>query len=327
MLQGREALDWPAQCAVRAAFFDTRRVMNLRQLEYFLAVAKARSLTLAAAELGVAQPTLTKSIRALESELGVKLFLRQPRGVELTSYGVSLQRHAQTLSVQLRDAIREMRSLQDGMSGEVTIGAGPAWLRRLLPLAVARTVERNPAIRVRVDGGFDDVLLRALGRGEVDFVVAEVPSPESAKDFKVIPLTSDRLGIACRAGHPLTRMKRVTLRRLLDYPWSMPPLSTRTTRRLRALFIAADLGPPEITVVTESMAFLVQTVLNSDAITLTVESTLGMPEAEGLRLVTVAGLEPSRVAGVVLRKDGFLSPAAEAIVEELKRICALEPTN
>ena len=301
--------------------------MHLRQLEYFLAVAKARSLTLAAAELGVAQPTLTRSMRALETELGVKLFRRQPRGVELTSYGESLFRHAETLNVQLSDAIKELRFLQDGMAGSVAIGAGPAWLRRLLPLAVARTVKRNPAIRVRVDGGFDDVLLRALSRGDVDLVVAEVPSPENAKDYKVIPLTSDRLGVACRAGHPLTRMKRVTLNHLLDYPWSMPPLSTRTTRRLRALFIAADLAPPEIAVETESMAFLVQTVLNSDAITLTVASTIDMPEAKGLRLVRVAGLEPRREAGVVLRKDGFLSPAAAAIVDELKRICALEPTN
>ena len=301
--------------------------MRLRQLEYFLAIARARSLTLAAAELGVAQPTLTKSIRALESELGVALFRRQPRGVDLTSYGETLLHHAQTLNVQLSDAIRELRSLKEGMAGSVAIGAGPAWLRRHLPLAVARAVKRNPAIRVRVDGGYDDLLLRSLRRGDVDLVVAEVPSPENAKDFTVIPLTSDKLRIACRAGHPLTRMKRVSMQHLLEYPWSMPPLSTRTTRRLRALFIAADLAPPETVIETESMAFLIQAVLNSDAITLTVASSLDMPEAKGLKLMTVAGLALRREAGVVLRKDGFLSPAAEAIVEELKSICALEPTN
>jgi DNA-binding transcriptional LysR family regulator len=301
--------------------------MRLRQLEYFLAVARARSLTMAAAELGVSQPTLTKSMRALEEELGVTLFRRQPRGVDLTSYGESLFRHVQTLNVQLNDAISELRSLQDGMSGTVTIGAGPAWLRRHLPLAVARTVRRNPAVRVRVDGGFDDVLFRALRRGDVDLVVAEIPSLEHAKDLKVIPLTSDRLRIACRAGHPLTRLKRVTMRRLLDYPWSMPPLSTHTTRRLQALFIATHLPPPENTVETESMAFLIQAVLHSDLITLTVASTLDMPEAKNLRLLSVPGITSRREAGIVLRKDGFLSPAAEAIVEELKEICAQEPTN
>jgi LysR family transcriptional regulator of gallate degradation len=301
--------------------------MNLRQLEYFLAVAQARSLTLAATELGVAQPTLTKSIRSLEGELGVSLFRRQPRGVELTPYGEILLRHARTLNVQLRDAVREMASLRGGMSGSVSIGAGPAWLRRMLPRAVALVLKRNPAIRVRVDGGFDDVLLRALRRGDVDFVVAELPAPEDARDFRVVPLTSDRLGVACRSGHPLTRLRRVPMRRLLDYPWSMPPSSTRTTRRLRALFVAADLAPPEAVTESESMAFLLQTVLNSDNLTFTVATTLDMPEARELRLLNVPALTPRRDAGIVTRRDGFLSPAAQAIVEELRRICALEPTN
>ena len=117
------------------------------------------------------------------------------------------------------------------------------------------------------------------------------------------------------------------MRHLLDYPWSMPPVATRTTRRLRALFIAADLPPPEVAIETESMAFLLQVLQNSDAVTLTVASTLSLPEAAGLKLLTVAGLAPRREAGIILRKDGFLAPAAEAVVTELKQICAREPTN
>ncbi len=194
---------------VGAAIPPTGPAMNLRQLEYFLAVAKARSMTLAAADLGVAQPTLTKSIQALEEELGVSLFRRQPRGVELTEPGASLLRHAETVNVQMRDAVREIESLRGGTSGTVAIGAGPAWLRRHLPLAVARTLNRNPAMRVRVEGGFDDILLRALRRGEVDFVVAELPTPETARDLSLTPLTSDSLGVACRRAHPLTRRRRV----------------------------------------------------------------------------------------------------------------------
>ncbi len=301
--------------------------MRLRQLEYFLSVAKARSLTLAAAELGVAQPTLTKSIRALEDELGVKLFRRQPRGVDLTSYGESLLRHAQTLNVQLRDAINELRSLKDGMSGSVTIGAGPAWLRRHLPLAVARMVKRNPAIRVRVDGGFDDVLLRALRRGEVDLVVAEIPSPENARDLKVIPLTSDRLASRLPRGPPAhshearhhaapARLSVVDAAALDAH--DAPPAGAVHRGRSAA---AGDHGGDGIDGVPDPDG-----------------AQLGYHHADrrqyarharskDLRLLTVAGLTSRREAGVVLRKDGFLSPAAEAIVDELKHICALEPTN
>lgn len=158
--------------------------MDLRRLEYFLSVAKHLSITAAAAELGLAQPTLTKSIRLLEEELGVSLFERLPRGVDLTEFGRSLLRHAQAMHVQARDALNEIEGLRGGTIGMVTIGAGPSWLRRHLPRAVARTLSRNPSLRVRIDGGFDDALLRALRHGEVDFVVSELPSPDRSADLR-----------------------------------------------------------------------------------------------------------------------------------------------
>lgn len=111
--------------------------MNIRQLEYFLTVAAHKSVTVAAAKLGVSQPTLTKTIRSLELELGVSLFERMPRGVDLTPYGQSLLRHAEAIRVQFGDAKNEIESLRGGKYGTVLIGAGPAWLRRHLPRAVA----------------------------------------------------------------------------------------------------------------------------------------------------------------------------------------------
>ena len=76
-------------------------MIDLRELEYFLAIAERRSFTAAAAELNITQPALTKSIRLLEDELGVQLFRRLPRGVELTPYGASLARHARAVRVQV----------------------------------------------------------------------------------------------------------------------------------------------------------------------------------------------------------------------------------
>lgn len=136
--------------------------MNFRQLDYFLTVARMGSFTAAALALQVAQPTLTKSVRMLEEELGVKLFERLPRGVAVTPSGVVLRRHAERVGVQVKDAVDELRALDSGAGGRVTIGAGASWLRRLLPDAVARAVSCNPSMRVSVVGGFDDVLLKGL---------------------------------------------------------------------------------------------------------------------------------------------------------------------
>jgi LysR family transcriptional regulator of gallate degradation len=301
--------------------------MHLRQLEYFLKVARHRSITAAAGELGITQPTLTKSIRLLEQELGVTLFERLPRGVELTDFGRSLLRHAESVHVQVRDAVREIDGLRGGAIGHVGIGAGPAWLRRHLPLAVARTLSAHPGIRVRIDGGFDDALLRSLRSGELDFVVAELPSPERAGDLRIVPLSSDDLGVCCRSRHPLAGTEAVPAGELLRFPWVMPPRSTRAQARLDALFVARDLPPPEPAVETESMAFLLQLLRHSDALTFTVRTTLALPDGVGLRMLDVPELGAVRQAGIIARADGWLSPAADAVVAELRAICAVESQN
>ncbi|MGV7216640.1 LysR family transcriptional regulator [Bradyrhizobium sp. UFLA05-112] len=149
--------------------------MDLRQLEYFLRVAQRKNISLAAAELNIAQPTLTKSIKLLEEQLGVKLFERLPRGVVLTSFGTTLLRHAEAVHVQMKDAGHEIAAQRSGAVGTVAIGAGPTWLRRYLPAALARTISSHPSIRVRVEAGFDESLFRALRQGEFDFVEFRSP--------------------------------------------------------------------------------------------------------------------------------------------------------
>ncbi len=301
--------------------------MNLRQLEYFLTAVRAGSLTRAAKQIGVAQPTLTKSVRALEKELGVRLFERVARGIVLTPSGEVLSLHAQRIGVQMQDAVDEVRSMLDGTPGTVRIGAGPAWLRRVLPEAVANVMPAHPSLHVVVIGGFDDVLLRMLRAGEVDFVIAELPSSENARDLDLEALTGDQLSVCARASHPLAGRDDVGMGDLLAYPWAMPPHSTRAQQRLMAQFVAADLPAPRMQVETESMAFLLNLVARSDALTYTVSTTLGLPEAAGLVTIPTPDLEAHREAGIILLRNAFVSPAARLIHEELRRLSGLDRKN
>jgi len=297
--------------------------MNLRQLEYFLAVLRAGSFTAAAELLNVAQPTLTKSIHALEQELDSKLFERLPRGVAPTPAGEALHRHAERVSVQVKDAIEELRTLHGGTGGPVSIGAGPSWLRSHLPEAIASVVSTNPGIKVSVVGGFDELVLKALRAGELDFVVAELPAEENARDLSMMPLSSDRLSVLCRKSHPLVQRKgRLTPGDLLAFPWIMPPKTTRAQQRLNALFVSMDMPVPNIVVETESVAFLLRFVTAFDALTFTVSSTIDLPDAEACTLLPVPALAAERSAGVITRKDGWLAPAAELVIAALKARCA-----
>ncbi len=301
--------------------------MDLRQLEYFLRVAQRRNISTAASELNITQPTLTKSIKLLEDQLGVKLFDRLPRGVALTSFGATLLRHAEAVHVQMKDAGDEITALRNGTFGTVRIGAGPAWLRRHLPLAVAKVIAKHPDIHIQIDGSFDETLLRSLRQGELDFVVAEIPSPEDRQGFDVTPLTSDKLGVCCRAGHPLTKRRNVKMRDLLNFPWLKPPRLTRAQSRLNALFVANDLPPPKTPVESGSMGLLLNVLKQSDALTYMVSKTLLTPEGEGLVMLSVPGLMLSREAGIITRRGGWLPPAALHVIEELRIVCAAEPEN
>ena len=96
--------------------------MNLKQLEYFSAVAEAKSLSLAARNLHVAQPPISRQLALLEDELGVCLFLRTNKGVELTEAGRSLYRQSQNLFQDMRTIVDSVRDINAGMRGLLKIG-------------------------------------------------------------------------------------------------------------------------------------------------------------------------------------------------------------
>lgn len=301
--------------------------MDLRQLDYFLKVVERRSLTAAAADLNITQPTLTKSIRQLEESLGVALLERLPRGVEPTPFGAVLARHARLVGVQIKDALVEIEGLRSGRMGLVTIGAGPAWLRRLLPLAVTRAQAARPGLRVHLTGGFDDGLLRALRHGDLDLVVAELPEPGTAPDLALLELAGDDLGVICRAGHVLDGRSDLVPADLVGYPWVLPAGNTRARRRLDALFIARGLAAPVAAIETDSMAFMLAAIRLSEGIGYTTSQLLTLDDGKGLAMLQVGGLGGRRTAGIISRRDARLSPAAQAIVDELQAICRLDDRN
>jgi DNA-binding transcriptional LysR family regulator len=300
--------------------------MDIRHLQYFLKAIECGSVTAAAQQLGVAQPTLTKSLRQLERQLGVALFKRLPRGIEPTEAGRRFARHGFAVEVQMRDALRELRSIGSAPQGELTVGAGPAWLRRLLPDAATRVAAAHPDLKLRIVGGFDDSLLRDLRGGNLDLVVAELPVADDNPDLILMPLVADAFAVVARAGHPLAG-RPCSLRDLSRQLWVMPPANTRAQQRLAALFVAAGHPVPHVRIETGSMAFLIGAVRRSDFLTYTVSTTLAAAEGEGLIMLDAPGVSVRREAGILMRRDGWLSPAMQALIDELCALSAVDPRN
>jgi LysR family transcriptional regulator of gallate degradation len=147
--------------------------------------------------------------------------------------------------------------------------------------------------------------------------------PDDRRGLEVRPLASDELGVCCRAGHPLMGRRRLAARDLLAYPWVLLPRTTRAQRRLAALFAAQDLAPPATIVETSSHAFLLNMVRHSDALTFTGSRTVDIEEGA----LNVPRLKVRREAGVVLRRGGWLSPAATHLIDSLAGISRADPRN
>ncbi|HEU5090075.1 MAG TPA: LysR substrate-binding domain-containing protein, partial [Roseiflexaceae bacterium] len=150
--------------------------MELHHLRYFEAVARLGSVTRAAEELHVAQPSLSKQIKALEGELGVALFDRVGRRVELSEGGRVLLPYARRVLREVgaaRDALHEHEQLA---RGHVVIGAPPTIGARLLPEALAAFHSQHPAIELELHEAGSAPLVRLLLEGGVDLAVVPIPA-------------------------------------------------------------------------------------------------------------------------------------------------------
>jgi LysR family nitrogen assimilation transcriptional regulator len=145
--------------------------MDLKQLRHFRQISQSGSVSAASHILHIAQPALSRQMRALESELGVSLFLRTGRGVLLTAAGHALAIDADRLLADADMVSRRIRSLGSTMSGEATIGLSPT-IGRVLTLPLATRVRADfPQLKLRIAEGFSGSLLEWLQDGRIDAAI------------------------------------------------------------------------------------------------------------------------------------------------------------
>ncbi|WP_160110414.1 LysR family transcriptional regulator, partial [Caballeronia arvi] len=161
--------------------------MRIEDLNTFLAVAETSHVGRAAERLGLTQPALTKGIQRLERELGLQLFERTPKGMELTSAGEAFYARAQHVRANLDAAIQEATELALGKLGVVRVGVPPNYAQTFFSDACAELLKQRPAARLRVMSGLNDRLLAALRAGDLDLCIGAL-SDRNSDDLEQTPL-------------------------------------------------------------------------------------------------------------------------------------------
>ncbi|HYD93994.1 MAG TPA: LysR family transcriptional regulator [Noviherbaspirillum sp.] len=185
--------------------------MNLKQLQHFVTLAESGNVHRGSARLNISQPALSKSIRALEDDLGVELFERLSRGVRLTPAGHWLMSRSFSLLSDFQQLRTEIDLIKRQANGSVRIAAGTVLCSSLIPLSLARLHEVASNIQVVVESGYWDDHKRMLLNGEIDFFVADSRELEDIVEFDIAHLPAEPICVYVRAGHPLAKKRRLTL--------------------------------------------------------------------------------------------------------------------
>lgn len=282
--------------------------MDIRQLEYLLAVARNGSFTAAAEALEVSQPSVSQGLRSLENELGVELVERLPRGAVLTAAGRALVPAAEASLRDLqagRSAVEAVRGLEAGSLDVVCLPTLAAQPTARLVGALRR---RHPGITVRIaqPETVDDLLERVrTGRSEIavtelttDLEILEV-HPLEVQDFvALVPIDqrTDQLTAAALAGVPLITA----------------PAGTSTRRQLDEVFAAIG-RTPRVAVETEHRDAMLALVAAGAGVALVPRPAVAPTASTGVALVELARPVRRRI-GLVHRR-GPLAPAARAFLD------------
>ncbi|MCH5161576.1 MAG: LysR family transcriptional regulator [Clostridiales bacterium] len=191
--------------------------MELREMKYFLAVAREENITRAADFLCVTQPSLTRQIQNMEKEVGQPLFIRAGRKMVLTEAGMLLRKRAEEI-VELYDkAEHEWLNLTDDVNGEVFIGGGETYGITILMDAVREMHKTYPNIKIHIHSGDMVDVCDRLDKGLIDFGLLMQPADLSKYENIRMPYV-DRWGLLMHKDHPLAKKEYITPYDLKDVP-------------------------------------------------------------------------------------------------------------
>ncbi len=191
--------------------------MEIRVLRYFLEVAREGSVTHAAQRLHISQPTLSKQLKDLESELGKKLFVRSSFSVRLTDEGMLLRRRAEDILDMVDKTADEFKALGQITGGDIHIGCAESDSIKHLARRMKAVQGQYPGIRVHLYSGDTDDLAERLERGLLDFAVIAQAVDLSKYNYLELP-GADTWGVVMRKDAPLAQKETVCLDDLLDAP-------------------------------------------------------------------------------------------------------------
>lgn len=185
-------------------------LMELRQIKYFLAVAKQEHVTEAAHSLHVAQSAISRQIANLENELGVKLFEREGRNVKLTQIGRIFMEHIEVAMIEFEKAVQTVEEHLNPKKGTIRIGFPNSLATKTLPMVISAFRDEHPDIGFQLWQGSNQDLKRMVLKGEIDLAFIS-PVPKNEEDLNSNIFFTENMMALVGENHPLAERKAIRL--------------------------------------------------------------------------------------------------------------------
>ncbi len=286
--------------------------MDFDQLETFLEVAKHCSFSRAAERRFRTQPAISAQIRALEEEVGAKLFDRSGGKVALTAAGKVFQKYAEDALESRRRLVTALGEMEREPRGEIIVGANEGTCLYVLPEVFAQFKKQYGAVAITVKRSESSKVLENIIDNSVDFGVVSLPVNDNR--LTVVPIHKDELVVITAPGHPLAKSKSVAIAEVVKCPLLLPQRG-RTRDAIDNLFDERHLKP-NISMELDSSELLKRFVAADVGVGFIARSNV----KEEVQLKLLAELPMSdasikRDLGLVFRKDKALSRAALAFID------------
>lgn len=286
--------------------------MDTDSLKAFLAVADQQSFSLAAEQLYITQPAVSKRIAALENQLNCKLFDRIGRNVHLTEAGQALLPQSRRILQDIKEAVRSIQDLRGSVSGRLSMGISHHIGLHRLPPILRQYSQQYPDVKLDIDFMDSEQAHQLILHGEMDLAVITL-SPTGEQQLQSMPVWEDPLTVTVAHNHPLAQYRSVNAEMLSQHTALPPGLNTYTGQIIKDLFdqrgLSMNIGMS--TNYLETIKVMVSIGLGWSILPLTLldDSVIAL-EWEGQAL--------SRTLGCVHHRNRSLSNAAEAFIELLR---------
>ena len=247
--------------------------MTLVQFRHLIELATNGSFSRSAIKLHLTQPALSRSIKALEDELGQPLFDRIGRKNELTVFGAQIVQRARVLVDEANELRQTGVQLQKGEIGQFRIGMGSGPGAMLMTPMLMLMATHYPRAHIDISRGSTVLLVQALRERFLDALILDIRSLQPSADLKVEVLQEMTGAFMCRPGHPLAKKNSVPFAMLRDYPIASTPLSDEVARILVERYGPQAHPDQLVNLRSEEISCLLDVVRKSDAVVLTIRAS------------------------------------------------------